>query len=261
MTTMLPAHEPAFIVSMLGEGGTYKVGGQSGLRSNLHIVSSSDSRSTSPGSSPPSSPEEDNATPFPMVAPKKPGLVNGLPECGYPAPFAIPSPFVDMNIGRPFSLDDFYEERRVHSCPIGPPPGLEPESVAADTLLGQALTAAGRTMKASIAAAAAAQPAAATVTQGWAPLSHQGNLPTNISPLLQFARAPDETEAETQNFPTLGSQGHQFGNCKPCAFLYTKGCGNGVECPFCHLCPPGEKKRRKKEKVVKHRSANRAGGW
>merc|ERR1712216_76318 len=36
--------------------------------------------------------------------------------------------------------------------------------------------------------------------------------------------------------PTIGSQGHHFGTCKPCAFLYTKGCGNGSDCPFCHLC-------------------------
>jgi len=56
-----------------------------------------------------------------------------------------------------------------------------------------------------------------------------------------------EPELGSPDFPTVGSQGHRFGNCKPCAFLYTKGCGNGVLCSFCHLCDPGEKKRRAKE--------------
>merc|ERR1719161_2547 len=43
--------------------------------------------------------------------------------------------------------------------------------------------------------------------------------------------------------PTVGSSGHHFGTCRPCAFLYTKGCSNGVSCSFCHLCDAGEKKR------------------
>lgn len=48
--------------------------------------------------------------------------------------------------------------------------------------------------------------------------------------------------------PTVGSQGHWLGTCKPCAFLHTKGCGNGASCQFCHLCDKGEKKRRAKDK-------------
>mmetsp|Transcript_18699 Transcript_18699/g.51317 ORF Transcript_18699/g.51317 Transcript_18699/m.51317 type:complete len:266 (+) Transcript_18699:81-878(+) len=53
--------------------------------------------------------------------------------------------------------------------------------------------------------------------------------------------------------PTVGSQGHIFGNCKPCAFVYKGGCASGVECKFCHLCPPGEKKQRKKERKAVRR--------
>lgn len=44
---------------------------------------------------------------------------------------------------------------------------------------------------------------------------------------------------------SVGSAGHFAGLCKPCAFWHSKGCGNGAQCPFCHLCPPGEKQRRK----------------
>ncbi|CAK8994418.1 unnamed protein product [Durusdinium trenchii] len=47
--------------------------------------------------------------------------------------------------------------------------------------------------------------------------------------------------------PTRGSAGHGLGACKPCAFFYKDGCQSGFECAFCHLCPPGEKIRRKKE--------------
>lgn len=52
----------------------------------------------------------------------------------------------------------------------------------------------------------------------------------------------------SSGMPSLGSAAHQAGQCKPCAFVYTKGCGNGLDCAFCHLCAPGEKKSRKKEK-------------
>lgn len=49
-------------------------------------------------------------------------------------------------------------------------------------------------------------------------------------------------------FASIGSLGHDTGDCKPCAFFNTKGCGNGGSCKFCHLCDSGEKKRRLKMK-------------
>lgn len=56
----------------------------------------------------------------------------------------------------------------------------------------------------------------------------------------------------TVEMPTVGSAGHALGICKPCAFL-DKGCANGKDCDFCHLCPPDEKNRRKKEKLAMRR--------
>eukprot|EP00927_Polykrikos_kofoidii_P069738 TRINITY_DN65329_c0_g1_i1.p1 TRINITY_DN65329_c0_g1~~TRINITY_DN65329_c0_g1_i1.p1 ORF type:complete len:153 (-),score=9.24 TRINITY_DN65329_c0_g1_i1:67-525(-) len=50
--------------------------------------------------------------------------------------------------------------------------------------------------------------------------------------------------------PSLGSQGHFWGICKPCAFIHTKGCASGENCTFCHLCPFGTKKTRKKIRKV-----------
>lgn len=45
-----------------------------------------------------------------------------------------------------------------------------------------------------------------------------------------------------------GSALHAVGACKPCAFVFQDGCANGMDCEFCHLCDPGERKRRKKER-------------
>jgi hypothetical protein len=54
--------------------------------------------------------------------------------------------------------------------------------------------------------------------------------------------------------PTVGSARHLVGKCKPCAFAFKEGCESGASCEFCHLCPPGEKKRRKKHRkeVARH---------
>lgn len=50
---------------------------------------------------------------------------------------------------------------------------------------------------------------------------------------------------------SVGSAEHSLGTCKPCAFLWKdeKGCQNGTNCKFCHMCTPGEVKRRKKAKL------------
>jgi len=45
---------------------------------------------------------------------------------------------------------------------------------------------------------------------------------------------------------TVGSDAHQAGRCKPCAFYHKQGCQNGSDCIFCHQCPPHEKQRRKR---------------
>jgi len=48
--------------------------------------------------------------------------------------------------------------------------------------------------------------------------------------------------------PSRGSVLHRWGACRPCAFVFQGGCQNALDCQFCHLCEPGEKKRRKKER-------------
>lgn len=260
--TMPAAHEPAFIVSKIGqEAAAYepafivsKLGEES--------ASTSASRSTSPGSSsPPESPGEDNAVPIQVAYPSLPP-VSALPDFEYPVPFAIRNTFVDVKIGRPLSLEEFYEERRVHSCPIGPPPGLETEGIA-------------QTFGSSHLMQPAVQQACALLSrleddtkQDWVPGQlvagrHQGVLcePRTQPPVSQLSHASDAQEVGSSLLPTIGSKDHYLGTCKPCVFYHTKGCGNGSECSFCHLCPAGEKERRKKERQAMKRDGRGRGRW
>jgi len=51
--------------------------------------------------------------------------------------------------------------------------------------------------------------------------------------------------------PSKGSALHDgTGKCSPCAWFWkAKGCSTGAACTYCHLCPNGELKRRKKAKI------------
>ncbi|CAE7938608.1 Lipk [Symbiodinium necroappetens] len=55
--------------------------------------------------------------------------------------------------------------------------------------------------------------------------------------------------------PSRGSALHAWRACKPCAFVFQEGCQNKEQCDFCHLCEPGERKRRKKERRLAKREA------
>lgn len=76
-------------------------------------------------------------------------------------------------------------------------------------------------------------------------------LPSEVSPSDH-----DGLVLGSPQFPCKGSALHKLGSCKPCAFHCQGGptaCKNGTECTFCHLCEPGEKKRRKKAKQAMKR--------
>merc|ERR1719401_1940050 len=123
-------------------------------------------------------------------------------------------------------------------------------------------------MASAVAAATAASAAVAAAARCWSQKTPcnsvagcQNNSTHNPSaipnaPVLLLAQALAEPELGSPQMPTVGSTGHRSGTCKPCAFYHTKGCGNGLECGFCHLCPAGEKKRRQKEKFATHRSTH-----
>lgn len=65
------------------------------------------------------------------------------------------------------------------------------------------------------------------------------------------AASAGSTATAVDNLPSLGSQLHGTGKCSPCAWFWKqKGCQNARNCHYCHLCPEGELKSRKKAKVT-----------
>jgi len=68
--------------------------------------------------------------------------------------------------------------------------------------------------------------------------------------ILQEAFALDIPAAPTGPLASPGSVLHGTGRCNPCAWFWkSKGCQNASKCSYCHLCPEGELKQRKKSKV------------
>lgn len=70
----------------------------------------------------------------------------------------------------------------------------------------------------------------------------------------ESTRTDGKPELGSAELPSRGSTLHRWGVCKPCAFVF-QACNNGVDCQFCHLCEPGERKRRKKERLAIKREA------
>lgn len=65
----------------------------------------------------------------------------------------------------------------------------------------------------------------------------------------------DNEPGDDLDLPSVGSAGHAHGSCKPCAWIHKpSGCTNGYNCRHCHLCPPDEVKRRKREKMQANNS-------
>jgi len=87
---------------------------------------------------------------------------------------------------------------------------------------------------------------------GWNPWTIRGMTPDAAFRLATLKCPWNEAAYPYFEFPSLGSVAHIEGRCKPCAFMY-EGCVNGVACQFCHLCPPGELKRRKRKKQAQFR--------
>lgn len=84
--------------------------------------------------------------------------------------------------------------------------------------------------------------------------------------LVAAQPAPSATDALTES-ESQKSLRHSTGQCRPCAWFYRpSGCKNAEACGYCHLCPAGELKARKKNKIVALRTgalapATAGGGW
>jgi hypothetical protein len=71
----------------------------------------------------------------------------------------------------------------------------------------------------------------------------------------------DDSGEDRANSPIDASQVmhelHALAQCTPCHYFWykTDGCRQGADCTFCHLCPKGEIKKRKKDKLKMLRRA------
>lgn len=70
------------------------------------------------------------------------------------------------------------------------------------------------------------------------------HLAPGAPPVLRLLESLPPAESAGSVLPNLGSAMHHQGQCWPCSFFHTRGCENGDSCQFCHLCGPGEKKKR-----------------
>eukprot|EP00443_Scrippsiella_acuminata_P056519 CAMPEP_0115405602 /NCGR_PEP_ID=MMETSP0271-20121206/18012_1 /TAXON_ID=71861 /ORGANISM="Scrippsiella trochoidea, Strain CCMP3099" /LENGTH=486 /DNA_ID=CAMNT_0002829601 /DNA_START=21 /DNA_END=1477 /DNA_ORIENTATION=- len=83
----------------------------------------------------------------------------------------------------------------------------------------------------------------------------QTPLPPGLEQFLPTEAEKGTSSAPQGAFSSAGSFLHGTGLCRPCAWLYKpNGCQNGAECNYCHVCPEGEIKARRKNKVVALRS-------
>lgn len=228
----------------------------------------------------------------------------GLPDYDYPTswsfasehpgPLLVKNTFLDTSVQRPESLEGFYQERQIQSCPasgIALPVGLEDPIAESGLCSHVELTEATEShymlqtpessplLLSALPLGFETPPFLLHALQNMPGHPSDAQLPVMPPPSrapcvldlatlcppphsaqqVQFAAPvlaevhPDSDLGSLQ-CPTLGSKDHWLGKCKPCAFLHTRGCGNGVLCSFCHLCDPGEKKRRAKDKRAAMRS-------
>jgi hypothetical protein len=184
--------------------------------------------------------------------------------------YAVKNTFIEFPASRNTSLEEFRKERDVMSCPASRMVSLEGELGLTDHGFASPLidwpATRGPSMEDGYPAVwsnpldavlkdAMGKCDASTTDGDTAPatpcLSDDECEPSPDAPVLVSLTAG-------LGLWSVGSAGHEFGACKPCAFLSKEaGCQNGQNCTFCHLCPAGEGKRRKKDKLA-YRKAMRA---
>lgn len=86
------------------------------------------------------------------------------------------------------------------------------------------------------------------------PASQTGGNGSNNQVLRRDCSAPTVMTQTVLSWLTFSRQmavNHLNKNCYPCAYFHSKkdGCRRGEQCNYCHLCPPDEIKKRKKEKI------------
>lgn len=190
------------------------------------------------------------------------------------APVTVKNTFVEMSMPRPPAWDGCFEEREVQSAPgsvlVFPPaesnaipPWIEQDQEYSDGEEGDSEEdreticqpdyrfAAHGPMPHIFAAPVFFQTAPVLVPVMQRAFVLAGR-PMGVTLRLADALEPVLGSA---SLPTVGSAGHHFRKCKPCAFAWKEsGCQSGASCKFCHLCDPTEKKHRRKAKLQLRRN-------
>lgn len=83
-------------------------------------------------------------------------------------------------------------------------------------------------------------------------LSDSDNASTQfVESELEVSDAGSPCAGPSMPATSLGSALHASGSCQPCAWFWKAvGCKNRSECHYCHACPPGELKQRRKAKLA-----------
>mmetsp|Transcript_31054 Transcript_31054/g.58225 ORF Transcript_31054/g.58225 Transcript_31054/m.58225 type:complete len:203 (+) Transcript_31054:67-675(+) len=69
----------------------------------------------------------------------------------------------------------------------------------------------------------------------------------NTPNLSSHSQSDTDSESHKVAEHSLGALLHSSGQCKPCMWFWkSQGCARGYGCLHCHLCPPGEVRRRRK---------------
>jgi len=199
----------------------------------VKVTGSATSRSTSAGSS---NTEDSRAS----GRRDSSASINAIPDYNYPVPLIVKNTFLETELWRPSSLDGFFVERQIRSC----------VSRLGDWQGGYALSAGD----ARLGAAQTTVQEVEEEEEFFEALEEIPEQPPACDDNSRAARWADEplhaADEVAMDFPTAGSLGHFEGNCKPCAFFHTKGCRQGFQCEFCHLCDSSERKKRRKEKIA-----------
>jgi hypothetical protein len=91
--------------------------------------------------------------------------------------------------------------------------------------------------------------------------SIEGSTGLSLGSISLLTSTTDSEGSSTPREAMMAEQGsyeaHVLGNCKPCNYFLYKvdGCRQGDKCTFCHFCPKGEIKKRKKDKLSVLRKA------
>mmetsp|Transcript_90842 Transcript_90842/g.234576 ORF Transcript_90842/g.234576 Transcript_90842/m.234576 type:complete len:201 (+) Transcript_90842:94-696(+) len=84
--------------------------------------------------------------------------------------------------------------------------------------------------------------------RSWPHFGDMGNRQSlSMAPQEQPAARKATKPSSKEPAWSLGSAGHESGECRPCAWFWRpQGCGNGANCHHCHRCEEGQLKLRRK---------------